>query len=54
MVKNRKKTFICSLCKKEFPKKQVSRIKLLSRLPKGEDVKWICAKCAKEKIKIVT
>ncbi|NVM54106.1 MAG: hypothetical protein HWN66_10435 [Candidatus Helarchaeota archaeon] len=54
MVKNRKKTFVCKLCGKEFPKKQISRIKLLSRLPKGEDVSWICAKCAKEKIKIIT
>jgi len=53
MVKKRKPTFICGLCGKEFPKKQVSRIKLLKRLPKGEDVSWICAICAKEKIKII-
>ncbi|MHA1695571.1 MAG: hypothetical protein ACTSWR_05590 [Candidatus Helarchaeota archaeon] len=47
------KNFICTICKKEFPKKQIGRVKLLSRKKKGESVSWICAKCAKTKIRIV-
>ncbi|MHA1232304.1 MAG: hypothetical protein ACTSRP_22755 [Candidatus Helarchaeota archaeon] len=49
----KKKTFVCTICKSEFPKKQIGRVKLLSRKKKGEMVSWICAYCAKTKIKII-
>ena len=53
MVKKSDK-FICTICQQEFPKKQVGRVKLLSRKQKGESVSWICAKCSQTKIKIIT
>ena len=45
--------FKCTICQSEYPKKQIGRVKLLSRKKKGESVSWICAKCAKTKIKII-
>ncbi|MHA1271153.1 MAG: hypothetical protein ACTSPY_15270 [Candidatus Helarchaeota archaeon] len=47
------KNFICTICKLEFPKKQIGRVKLLSRNKKGESISWICSRCAKTKIKII-
>ncbi|MBD3229429.1 MAG: hypothetical protein GF329_14690 [Candidatus Lokiarchaeota archaeon] len=51
---SKKKKFTCTICKSEFPKRQIGRVKLLRRKKKGESISWICAKCAKTKIKIIS